>query len=70
MQRSDFRPATVCGWGFLKATIHVVNDVAYVILLCCQGVLGVCANDVIMIFANIKNMRGLLYAVPPVYQFE
>jgi hypothetical protein len=28
---------TVCGWGFFTATIHVVNDVAYVILLCCRG---------------------------------
>jgi hypothetical protein len=32
---------TVCGWGFFTATIHVVNDVAYVILLCCRGVLCV-----------------------------
>jgi hypothetical protein len=51
--------------GFFTATIHVVNDVTYVILLCCRYVCKRRNNGILQ-----KHKKHEGFAIPPVYQFE
>jgi hypothetical protein len=40
---------TVGGWGFFKATIHVVKMMLHMLFF---YITGMCANDIIMVFCK------------------